>query len=103
MKKLMLPLFAFGMAFAVFGANAAEIEGKVVSKKDNVIHVQPTNSNTPTELKMTPNTRYYEKEEKKSAASADVDVNEFVEVIYSIDPKTNEPVIDEIIVVDMLD
>ena len=52
---------------------------------------------------MTDQTKYYQKEEKKSAESADVDINEFVEVIYSIDPKTNEHVIDEIIVVDMID
>lgn len=103
MKKILLPLFAFGLSFVAMNVNAAEISGKVVSKKDNVIHVQPTNSATATELKMTPNTKYYQKEQKRSAASADVDVNEFVEVIYSLDPKTNEPVIDEIIVIDMMD
>ena len=103
MKKILLPLFAFGLAFSVLGANAAEVSGKVVAKKDDVIHVQPTNSSTPKELKMTPETKYYQKEQKKSASAAEVDVNEFVEVIYSIDPKTNEPVIDEIIVLDLID
>ena len=103
MKKILLSCFAVACSFAVINANAEEIQGKVVSKKGDVIHVQPTNSQQPTELKMTDQTKYYQKEEKKSAESADVDVNEFVEVIYSIDPKTNEPVIDEIIVIDMID
>ncbi len=103
MKKILLPLFAFGLAFSVFGVNAAEVSGKVVGKKDDVIHVQPTNSTQHQEFKMTPQTKYYQKEQKKSASSAEVDVNEFVEVIYSIDPKTNEAVIDEIIVVDFID
>ncbi len=103
MKKILLPLFAFGLAFSVLNVNAAEVSGKVVAKKDDVIHVQPTNSPMHQELKMTPQTKYYQKEEKKSASAAEVDVNEFVEVIYSIDPKTKEAVIDEIIVLDFID
>jgi hypothetical protein len=103
MKKILLPLFAFGLSLAVFNANAEEIQGKVVSKQGDKIHVQPENSPSPTELKLTDKTKYFEKEEKKEAQDNIVDVNEFVEVIYSIDPKTNEPVIDEIIVVDFID
>lgn len=103
MKKILLPLLAFGFIATALNVQAAEISGKVVSKKDDVIHVQSNNATAPAELKMTPDTKYYQKEQKKSAQAAEVDVNEFVEVIYSIDPKTNEQVIDEIIVVDMID
>lgn len=103
MKKILLSAFAFTLATFSLNLHAEEIQGKVVSKKDNVIHVQPANSPSPTELKMTDKTKYFEKEEKKSATDAEIDVNEFVEVIYSIDEKTNEPVIDEIIVIDYID
>ena len=103
MKKILLSCFAVACSFAVLNAHSEEIKGKVVSKKGDLIHVQPTNTQQPTELKMTDNTKYYTKEQKKSADSAEVDVNEFVEVIYSMDPVTNEPVIDEIIVIDMVD
>ena len=102
MKKILLSCFAVACSFAVMNANAEEIQGKVVSKKGDVIHVQPSNAQQPTELKMTDQTKYYQKEEK-TPSEAMVDVNEFVEVIYSIDPKTNEPVIDEIIVIDVMD
>lgn len=102
MKKILLSCFAIACAFATMNANAEEIQGKVVAKKGDVIHVQPTNSQQPTELKTTDQTKYYQKEEK-SPTDAEVNVNEFVEVIYSIDPKTNEPIIDEIIVIDVMD
>ncbi|MBR6730026.1 MAG: hypothetical protein IKL90_01610 [Alphaproteobacteria bacterium] len=103
MKKILLSCFALSLSFIVMNANAEEIQGTVVSKKGDTIHVQPADKAKPSELKMTDKTKYYQKEEKKSAESAEVDVNEFVEVIYSIDPKTNEAVIDEIIVIDMID
>lgn len=103
MKKILLPLFMLGVSFVAIHANAAEIEGKVVAKKGDEIHVQPQTDSKPTSLKITPQTKYFEKEEKKSSPSQEVNVDEFVEVIYSIDPKTNEPIIDEIVVVDFID
>lgn len=103
MKKILLFGFAIALGIFALNANAGEIQGKIVGKKGDMVHVQPANTTTPTELKMTDKTKYFEKTEKKSAESAEIDVNEFVEVIYSIDEKTNEPIIDEIIVVDYID
>ena len=56
MKKILLSCFAVACSFAVINANAEEIQGKVVSKKGDLIHVQPTNAQQPTELKMTDQT-----------------------------------------------
>lgn len=103
MKKIVLPMFAFALSFIVLNAQADELKGKVVAKKGDAIHVVPNGSATPTSLKVTPQTKYFEKEQKKSAENADIMAGEFVEVIYSMDPKTKEPVIDEIIVVDFID
>ena len=65
MKKILLSCFALSLSFIVMNANAEEIQGTVVSKKGDTIHVQPTDKAKPSELKMTDKTKYYQKEEKK--------------------------------------
>lgn len=103
MKKILLPMCAFAFAFSVISANAGEMTGKVVAKKGDEVHIQQKGStSSPTSLKVKPDTKVFKKEAKKSPMD-EVMVDEFVEVIYSIDPKTKEPVIDEIIVLDVVE
>lgn len=99
MKKIAL-LFMAGVAFVSLNVQAETLQGKVVADHGDKIHVQATNENKPTELKMNPQTRYFSKKEVKNSDEADLDANEFVEIIYTIDPKTNELWIDEITIIE---
>lgn len=104
MKKLIMPAFMMGIALTAFAANAEVMKGKIVSNKDNMVQIQAQNSAKPTTLRTTPNTRYFEKKrvekDAQNAEEADLDMNEWVEVIYTVDPVTKEAVIDELIVVE---
>lgn len=103
MKKIMIiPMLMLGAAFITSTANAEMVKGKVVTMKEGTVQVQPDNSTTPTTLKTTPKTKYFEKKpmKKEVAESDDVEVNEWVEVIYAIDPTTGDMLIEEIAVVD---
>lgn len=104
MKKLLIPALLLGVAFTASLSHAETMSGKVVAKENNMIQVQSEGSNTPTTFKTNDQTDYYVKKKiKKDHQHKDrkrmVENDEFVEIIYTIDPKTNELIIDELIMI----
>lgn len=100
MKKLIVPVVATTLAFTALSAQAESMKGKIVSKQNNTIQVQGEGQSSPKTLKTTDNTHYYVKKRlnKDGMRSDDMpEVNEIVEIIYTVDPATNEMIIDEII------
>ncbi len=100
MKKLLLPAVAATIAFTTLNVHAETMKGKIVSKQNNTIQVQGEGDSSTKTLKTNSNTHYYVKKRlnKNGMRSDDMpEVNEIVEIIYTIDPATNEMIIDEII------
>ena len=100
MKKLIVPVIAATLAFTALSAQAESMKGKIVSKQNDTIQVQGEGQSSPKTLKTNSNTHYYVKKRlnKDGMRSDDMpEVNEIVEIIYTVDPATNEMIIDEII------
>lgn len=100
MKKLIIPAIAATIAFTTIAAHAETMKGKIVSKQNNTIQVQGEGESAPKTLKTNNNTSYYVKKKlTKNGMQNDSmpEVNEIVEIIYTVDPATNEMIIDEII------
>lgn len=104
MKKLIIPALILGAVLTAPFVQAETMKGKVVSKQNNVLHVQGEGSQNPTTLKTTDDTDYFVKKKiKKDHSKYDrkmmPETDEIVEIIYSIDPKTNELIIDELVMI----
>lgn len=104
MKRLLIPALLIGTFAITLSAHAAIMNGKILSKQNEKIQVANNENATPTTLKTTPNTTYFI---KKKITTEDMntpenlpDTNDFVEIIYSIDPATNELIIDEIVIIE---
>ncbi len=104
MKKLALSAFVMGVAFMAVTAQAETMKGKLIGKQDNTIQVQNSSMAQPTTLKTTKNTRYFEKKQVSkdadSMSDVDADLNEWVEIVYTIDPTTNELIISELVIME---
>lgn len=104
MKKLIIPALILGAILTAPFAQAETMKGKVVSKQNNVLQVQGDGSQNPTTLKTTDDTDYFVKKKiKKDYSKHDrkmmPETDEIVEIIYSVDPKTNELIIDELVMI----
>ena len=104
MKKLLITALLMVTFAVTLSAHAAMMNGKILSKQNEKIQVANNENATPTTLKTTPNTTYYVKKKITPDDMNDSEnlpqMNDLVEIIYSIDPATNELIIDEIVVVE---
>ncbi len=102
MKKFLIPAIMMSMAAITISANAATMTGTVVSNQNNMLKVNEKSKATPTTLKTTPTTNYYVKKKIGTGTNMDTEdmaeVNEIVEIVYTIDPQTNEMIVDELVI-----
>lgn len=103
MKKLILPALLASVALTASLAQAETMKGKIVSAQNNSIQVQGEGSSNPTTLKTNSNTNYYIKKHlRKDKTRKDKPMpqeDEFVEIIYTVDPQTDELIIDELVMI----
>ena len=107
MKKFLIPSVLMSVLMMTGATQAETMSGKVVSMQNDQIQVAGPNATMPTTLKTTPNTKYYVKQQVSSDSSDMSDmadnmpsVNEYVEIVYMVDPATNELIVDELVVVE---
>lgn len=107
MKKFLIPSILMSVLIVAGSAQAETMSGKVVSMQNDQIQVTAPNATTPTTLKTTPNTKYYVKQQVSSDSSDMSDmadnmpsINEYVEIVYMVDPATNELIVDELIMIE---
>ncbi len=102
MKKFLIPSIIMSVAAMAISTHAATMTGKIISNQNNTLQVADKTKSTPTTLKTTPNTTYYVKKKvgdgNNSIAKDMAEVNEIVEIVYTIDPQTNEMIIDELVI-----
>ncbi len=102
MKKFLIPSIIMSVAAMAISTHAATMTGKIISNQNNTLQVTDKTKSTPTTLKTTPNTNYYVKKKVGNGNNSSVEdmaeVNEIVEIVYTIDPKTNELIIDELVI-----
>lgn len=102
MKKLLIPSLLMSVIALTATAQAETMSGKIVSKQNEKIQVSNTMSGTPTTFKTTPNTNYYIKKkitkDNTVAPENTPDPNDIVEIVYTVDPATNELIIDEMVI-----
>ena len=104
MRKIIIPALILGAILTAPFVQAETMKGKVVSKQNNVLQIQGEGSQSPTTLKTTDRTDYFVKKKiKKDHSKSDrkmmPETDEIVEIIYSIDPQTNELIIDELVMI----
>lgn len=104
MKKLIIPTLVLSAILTAPFVQAETMKGKVVSKQNNVLQVQGEGTQNPTTLKTTDNTDYFVKKKiKKDYSKNDKkmmpETDEIVEIIYYVDPETNELIIDELVMI----
>ncbi len=107
MKKFLIPSILMSVLIVAGSAQAETMSGKVVSMQNDQIQVTAPNATMPTTLKTTPNTKYYVKQQVSSDSSDMSDmadnmpsINEYVEIVYTVDPATNELIVDELIMIE---
>lgn len=102
MKKFLIPSLLTSIVLLTASAQAETMSGKIISKQNDKIQVSNTENGTQTTLKTTPNTNYYIKKkitQDNSVASDNMpEMNDIVEIIYTIDPATNDLIIDEMVI-----
>lgn len=102
MKKFLIPSIAMSVLALSMAAQAETMSGKIVSKQNNQIQVANNTTGTPATLKLTPNTNYYMKKrithDNSVAPENTPDNDDLVEIVYIVDPATNELIVQEMII-----